>query len=159
MTAYHLVQLNVARPRAPLDSPALAGFMGRLDEINALADGWPGFVWRLVDEQGANATSLRPYGSDVMVNMSIWESVEALYDFTYRSGHLDLLRRRREWVHHEGLPAYAVLWWVPAGTVPSLEEGHRRLTLVAERGTTADAFTFREPFPPPLPANAESPAG
>jgi hypothetical protein len=147
--AYHLAQLNIARPVAPLDSSQLAGFFSRLDEVNALADAAPGFVWRLVDEEGANATGLRPYGPDIMVNLSVWESVEAVYDFAYRTAHLDVLRRRREYFDHEGLAAYAVLWWVPAGTLPSLAEAKERLDLLAREGATPDAFTFRERFPPP----------
>lgn len=153
---YHLAQLNIARPVAPLDSPRLTGFVSRLDEINALADTASGFVWRLVDDDGANATGLRPYGPDVMVNLSVWESVEALYDFAYRTAHLDLLRRRREYFDHEGLAAYAVLWWVPAGTVPSLAEAKERLDLLAREGATPEAFTFRERFPPKVDA---APAG
>jgi Domain of unknown function (DUF3291) len=149
MTAYHLAQLNVALPRAPLDSPELADFVARLKEINALADAAPGFVWRLVDEGGSDATTLRPYGPDVMVNLSVWESVETLYDYAYRTAHLDVLRRRREWFTHDGLPAHAVLWWVPAGAVPTLEEARGRLDLLARRGPTAEAFTFQQRYPPP----------
>jgi hypothetical protein len=152
---HHIAQLNIARPRAPLDSPQLAGFVSRLDEINALADAAPGFVWRLVDDEGGNATSLRPYGPDVMVNLSMWESVEALYEFAYRTAHLDVLRRRREYFDHDGLDAYAVLWWVPVGTVPTVAEAKRRLDLLAAEGPTGRAFTFRDRFPPPglIPAD------
>ncbi len=146
---YHLAQLNIARPRAPLDSPQLAGFVSRLDEINALADAAPGFVWRLVDDDGANATGLRPYGPDVMVNLSVWESIEGLYDFAYKTAHLDVLRRRREYFDHEGLDAYAVLWWVPAGTVPTVADARVRLDLLARNGPTPDAFTFRDSYPAP----------
>ncbi len=149
MTGYHLAQLNIARPRGPLDGPEMADFMARLEDINALADRSPGFVWRLVDDTGADATALRPYGPDVMVNVSVWESIEALYEFTYRSGHLDLVRRRRDFFDHDGLPEYAVLWWVPAGSLPTLDEARKRLDLLAERGPTADAFTFRARFPAP----------
>ena len=145
----HLAQLNIARPRAPLDSPQLAGFVTRLDEINALADAAPGFVWRLVDDGGANATGLRPYGPDVMVNLSLWESIETLYDFAYRTAHLDVLRRRREYFDHEGLDAYAVLWWVPAGTVPTLADAGARLDTLSRKGPTPDAFTFRDRYPAP----------
>jgi hypothetical protein len=149
MTAYHLAQLNIALPRAPLDSPAMAGFVTRLEEINALADAAPGFVWRLVDAGGSDATGLRPYGPDLMVNMSVWESTEALYQYAYRTGHLDLLRHRRDWFSHDGLDAYAVLWWIPAGTIPTLDEARHRLDLLAEHGPTAEAFTFRDRFTPP----------
>jgi hypothetical protein len=149
LVPHHLAQLNIARPRAPLDSPQLASFTSRLAEINALADAAPGFVWRLVDGEGGDATSLRPYGPDVLVNMSVWESVESLYDFAYRTAHLDVLRRRREYFDHDGLDAYAVLWWVPSGTVPTLTQARRRLDLLAAEGPTPQAFTFRDRFPPP----------
>jgi hypothetical protein len=149
MSAHHLAQLNIARPRFPLDSPEMADFVNRLEEINALADAAPGFVWRLVDVDGTDATSLRPYGPDVMVNMSVWESVEALYEYAYRSTHLDVVRRRREWFDHDGQPEYAVLWWVPAGALPRLEEARDRLDLLSRYGPTAQAFTFRNRFPPP----------
>jgi Domain of unknown function (DUF3291) len=147
--AFHVAQLNVARNRAPLDSPEMAGFVKRLDEINALADAAPGFVWRLVDAEGANATALRPYGPDLMVNMSVWKSIEALYEFAYRTAHLDVLRHRRDWFDHDGLSEYTVLWWVPAGTIPTLEEARRRLDLLSRRAPSPEAFTFRERFPPP----------
>jgi Domain of unknown function (DUF3291) len=148
-SAYHVAQLNVARNRAPLDSPEMTGFMSRLDEINALADAAPGFVWRLVDADGANATTLRPYGPDLMVNMSVWASIEALYDFTYRTAHLDVLRHRRSWFDHDGLTEHAVLWWVPAGTIPTVDEARRRLDLLSRQAPSPEAFTFRDRFPPP----------
>ena len=84
-----------------------------------------------------------------MVNLSVWESIEALYDFAYRTAHLDVLRKRREYFDHEGLDAYAVLWWVPAGTVPSLAEARARLDLLARKGPSPDAFTFRDRFAAP----------
>ncbi len=152
MTEHHLAQLNIARTRFPIADPEMASFVNRLEEINALAERAPGFVWRLVDADGADATSLRPYGPDVLVNMSVWESVEALYEYAYRSAHLDVLRRRREWFDHEGLPEHAVLWWVPAGTLPTLEEARDRLDLLSRHGPTPRAFTFRDRFPPAVPA-------
>ena len=94
---YHVAQVNVARVLAPLDSPALRGFVEGLEPINALADRSPGFVWRLQTEAG-DATAIRPYDDDrVMVNLSVWGSLPALWDFVYLSRHLDLMRRRREW--------------------------------------------------------------
>ena len=80
--SWHLAQLNIARSVEPLDSPTLAGFMEALDPINAIADAAPGFVWRLETEAG-NATALKPFDGDelMIVNLSVWESLEALGDF------------------------------------------------------------------------------
>jgi len=147
MTA-HLAQLNIGRMLGPKEDPGMSGFYGDLDRINALADGWPGFVWRLVDAEGADATSLRPFGDDIMINLSVWESLETLRDFTFRSGHLDVLRRRREWFMPLG-DIYAVNWWVPAGHRPTVAEAGERLDLLRREGPTASAFTFRDPFPAP----------
>ena len=95
MAGYHLAQLNIGRLVAPLDSPDVADFVDGLDAINALADTSPGFVWRLQTEDG-NATAVRPYEDDtILVNLSVWESAEALADFVYRSDHVRFLRRRR----------------------------------------------------------------
>ena len=150
MTDFHLAQLNIAIPRAPLDDPSMAGFVDDLARINARADASPGFVWRLVAEGSDDATSLRPFGPDLLVNMSVWESVEALRDFTYRdSAHLESLRRRREWFSHEGLGSNLVLWWVPAGTLPTLDEARERLELLDREGPSPEAFTLREPYPAP----------
>lgn len=140
-----LAQLNVATLLASIDSPQLAGFVARLDEVNALADAAPGFVWRLQDATG-NATSIQPWGDDVIVNMSVWESVEALRAYVFGAGHVDVLRRRREWFAPMG-SSYVVLWWVPDGHRPSLEEAHERLELLAASGPTPEAFTLRTPFP------------
>jgi len=152
MPTYHLAQLNVARPMAPLDDPVMAGFMGGLKELNALADAAPGFVWRLVDSGGEDATGLRLAdtgdAADVMVNLSVWESLESLRAYVYRSAHLDALRRRREWFRHPDGP-YAVLWWIPAGHLPTVAEAAERLARLADEGPGPAAFTFREAFAPP----------
>ena len=94
MSNYRLAQINIAKLKAPIDSPELEDFVDNLDRINALAEGSDGFVWRLKGE-GNDATSLRPFGDDVIVNMSVWRDVEALKDFAYRSGHVEIMRRRR----------------------------------------------------------------
>jgi hypothetical protein len=147
-TAHHLAQVNIALPRAPVDSTELADFMVLLDPINLLADHSPGFVWRLQTESG-NATEIRPFDDDrLMVNLSVWESLEALRDFVYSSRHLDVMRRRREWFHRLA-EAYLTLWWLPAGTLPTIDEAKDRLAHLQRHGPGPDAFTFREPFPPP----------
>lgn len=147
MTEHHLAQLNVGRLRRPLDAPESAGFVAGLKPVNALADASPGFVWRLTDEGGEDATSIHPNGDDMIVNLSVWESREALWDFTYRSDHLELLRHRREWFVRTAEPI-AVLWWVPAGHLPSVGEALDRLTRLREKGPGPDAFTFRESYDP-----------
>jgi hypothetical protein len=146
----NIAQLNIATLVAPLDSPRLAGFVEKLEEINALADRAPGFVWRLQDESG-DATAIRPFGPDVIVNLTVWESVEALYAYTYRTDHLGLLQRRREWFTRSSRP-HLVLWWIGEGERPTLAEAARRLALLDDAGPTPDAFTFRNQFPVTLPA-------
>ncbi len=143
----HLAQLNVARLLEPLDSPRLADFVGALDEVNAVADGAPGFVWRLQTESG-NATDVRPWGDDVIVNMSVWESVESLRAYVYGPEHAAVLRRRREWFNVLGTP-HVVLWWVPDGHLPDLVEAGARLAGLERDGPGPEAFTLRVPFPVP----------
>jgi Domain of unknown function (DUF3291) len=151
MAAHQLAQVNVATLRAPLDGPELAGFVAQLEPINALADAAPGFVWRLQTEDG-DATAIRPYDDErIMVNLSVWASLTALRDFVYASRHLGVMRHRRAWFSRMADP-YLALWWVPAETIPTVAEARRRLELLARAGPTADAFTFRAPFPEPAGA-------
>ena len=147
MAAHHLAQVNVATVRAPLDSPQLAGFVAALEPINALADGHPGFVWRLQTEEG-NATSLRPTEDDLfLINMSVWSSLEALRAFVYTTAHVQVLRQRRAWFEQLA-SAHLVLWWVPVGHVPTIDEALDRLDRLRRDGPTPAAFTFRTPFEP-----------
>jgi hypothetical protein len=151
MAAHHLAQVNVATLRFPLDGPELAGFVAQLEPINALADGTPGFVWRLQTEAG-DATSIRPFDDErVMVNLSVWESLAALRGFVYATRHLDVMRHRREWFQKMADPILA-LWWVPAGAIPTVAQARERLALLAGQGPTPGAFTFRAPFPEPAGA-------
>ncbi len=148
----HLANFNIARMRGPVDSPVMAGFMDNLDRINRLGDESPGFVWRLVDDEGIGATSFRPYPDDdaMIVNLTVWESVEALRDYVYKTEHVEFLRRRREWFEAHDDGPFLALWWVPEGHRPSLEEAVERLAHLAEHGPTERAFTFRtaaEPAP------------
>lgn len=148
MGTYHLAQVNIARLLAPLDSPQLAGFVSRLAEINGLADRAPGFVWRLQTDDG-DATSLRPYADDrLLLNLSVWEAVEALQRFVFQGGHSEVMRQRREWFSRL-TDAHLALWWIRAGHLPSVEEAKARLEYLREHGPTALAFSFQRPFPPP----------
>lgn len=151
---FHLAQVNVGRLLAPLDSPQLADFVAQLPAINAVAEGTPGFVWRMVDDDGADATQLRPSDDPMLlINCSVWESVEALRQFTYRSDHLKLLARRREWFERL-TDFHQALWWVPAGHRPTMAEAMDRVALIREAGEGPEAFTFRHPHPPPTGAPA-----
>ena len=135
--------------RAPLDSPAMHGFMSRLDEINARAERSPGFVWRMQGDAGNN-TYLRPYEDErIIVNMSVWETLEDLRAFTYGTAHAEFLRRRREWFEVFD-DIYLAMWWIPAGHVPTIEEAKQRLAAIATNGPTPFAFTFKRPFEPAL---------
>ena len=149
MADWHLAQINVGRLRAPIDDSMIADFAAALDPINALADAAPGFVWRFQTDAG-NATDFHPVEDDELfiINMSVWESIEALGEFVYRSDHTGFLRRRREWFERFER-AYLALWWVPAGHIPTVEEAFERLDVIERDGPTAHAFTFRHPFPAP----------
>jgi hypothetical protein len=148
MPGHHIAQLNVGRLLAPIDDPLIAGFVERLDPVNAIADAAPGFVWRLQDDSG-NATAIRPYeDATVAVNYSIWETVEDLWNFVYRSRHLEPLRLRRSWFETPR-EAHTVLFWIPAGERPPLSEAQARLEHLRRHGPTAQAFTFKERFPEP----------
>lgn len=146
MSAYQLAQLNIASMKEPLESPGMADFVANLERINALAEASPGFVWRLQDEAG-DATAIRPFGEEVLVNLSLWRDVEALKGYVYKSAHAEILKRRNEWFTRMG-EAHMVLWWVPAGHLPSVSEAAERLRLLRELGPTAQAFSFRQAFAP-----------
>lgn len=158
MNDFSLAQVNVGRIVAPLDTPQLADFTAQLAEINSTADRAPGFVWRLVDDGGADSTGLRPQNDDdmLLINCSVWESVESLRDFTYHSDHLKVLARRREWFERLADVHYA-LWWVPSGHRPSVGEAMDRIATIRELGDGPAAFTFRAPHPPPTGSRTARP--
>lgn len=141
-----IAQVNLAHLAAPIDSAQLADFVANLDSINALAESWPGFVWRLTGE-GNNATSLRPFPNpDVIVNMSVWESVESFGNFVYKSDHAKIVRRRREWFQKMSIPPVG-LWRIPASHVPTLGEARARMDHLARYGATPYCFSFRDALP------------
>ena len=133
---------------APVGSPEVAEFVSALEAVNLLAESSPGFIWRLAGEDQTNATDLRLPGvedSEIMVNMSVWTDLESLRHYVYRSGHAMYLRRKREWFAgmHD---AHLVLWWIPEGHIPTLEEAAERLELLRERGPSSEAFTMSHAF-------------
>jgi hypothetical protein len=148
MGRFHLAQLNVGRAVAPLDHDTMSGFMTRLDEINGLGEQSPGFVWRLKDDSG-NATSIKISDDPLfIINLTVWESIDALYAFVYRSEHKNLFARRFEWFERWQGPSM-VLWWQPAGTLPTITEAAARLQMLAANGPTREAFNFKNLFDPP----------
>jgi hypothetical protein len=151
---YVLAQVNIGRLTAPLDSRRLAGFVAALDSVNAVADAAPGFVWRLQTEDG-NATAIRAFEQDaegadggILINMSVWESVEALGAYVYGAAHIAVLRRRRQWFEPMK-EAYTALWWIPRGRIPTVHEAEERVKHLRAHGPTPYAFTLRVHFPSP----------
>ena len=154
---WHIAQVNIALPREPLGSPALADFVASLEPVNALADAAPGFVWRLADETG-DATSIRAFDDErLIINMSVWASIEALWEFVYSGRHLEVMRRRREWMTRIA-ETYLALWWLPAGELPTIGDARRRLDHLRAHGPAAYAFTFKRRFPPPASGTEPHPA-
>ncbi|MBV8098329.1 MAG: DUF3291 domain-containing protein [Verrucomicrobia bacterium] len=145
---WHLAQLNIGRVRAPMDDPLMAGFVAELESVNALADSAAGFVWRLQTEAG-DATAIRPYDDDrILINMSVWKTIEALKAFVYRTHHVDVMRQREKWF--ERIDTYFIaLWWVPAGTIPTVLEAKLRLDHLRQHGESPYAFSFKKVFSPP----------
>jgi len=146
--AWHLAELNIARLRAPIDDPMIAEFADALATINELADTSDGFVWRYQTDEG-NATATRPYEDPlVIINLSVWTSMEALHAYVYRSDHTPFLRRRREWFEPMDRAAHA-MWWMPAGQLPTVEQAVARLEHLRSSGPSEYAFTLRQQWPAP----------
>lgn len=151
MSNHHLAQINIARMLAPIDDPIMADFVAQLPAINALAEQSPGFVWRLQSESG-DATSIKVYDDDmIIINLTVWESVDTLRQYVYKSAHSTVLRERKRWFEKFDGPYYA-LWWIPAGTVPTAEEGRERLEYLRQHGESVYAFSFRNVYLMPAEA-------
>ena len=138
-----LAQLNLAKMTMPVDHPDMSDFVNNLDRINALADESAGFVWRYTEED--NTASKAVFGPDMLVNMSVWEGIEDLKTFTYKSPHLAIYKRRKEWFAKMESP-HMVCWYVEEGHIPSLEEAKARIAYLKVYGETPYAFSFRKPF-------------
>jgi hypothetical protein len=148
VSLYQLAQVNIGRMRAAIGDPIMEGFRSQLEAINALADRSPGFVWRLQTDEG-NAIAIRPFPDDELmaINMSVWESLDTLQQYVYRTAqHVGPLRDRSQWFQPLEGPVLA-LWWIPSGLMPTVAEGLERLRILKERGPSPEGFTFRKPFP------------
>ena len=145
---WHLAQANIARMRAPLDDPLMADFVAQLEPVNALAESSPGFVWRLETEDG-DATAIRVFDDDrLLLNMSVWTSIEALRAYAFGGGHAAVMRQRSRWFVRMRR-SHAVLWWIDAGAIPTVADAEARFRRLWAAGPTPDAFTFAETYPPP----------
>jgi len=146
---YHLAEINIARMKGiTIDDPIMKEFADNLDAINQLAESSEGFVWRLKDEEN-NATSFNPYDDEqVIINISVWESVEALKQYVFKTHHADFMKRRKEWFQKFG-KAYFAMWWVKAGTVPTLEEAVAKLDDLQKNGASEAVFNFKDLYPAP----------
>lgn len=143
--AHHIAQINIGRILGPMDGSIMKEFADNLDPINALADNAPGFVWRLQSDEG-NATSIKVYDDEMLlINMSVWDSIESLHKYVYNTQHVEFVRRRKEWFERLSTPIVA-LWWVPALHIPTPQEAKERLEFLTEHGATPYAFTFKERF-------------
>ena len=148
MQSYHLAQINIAHAVAAMDSDTMKGFVDRLDDINSLADNSPGFVWRLQTEDG-DATGIQAFDDpNLLVNISVWESIEALKYFVYKSIHVELIQDRDAWFSKSD-EAHQALWWVRAGYTPTVCEAKARLEKLQSNGPGPEAFTFAKNFKPP----------
>ncbi len=145
MTDYHIAQINIAKAKAEMDSEIMTGFVERLDEINQLADQSAGFVWRLQTDDG-DSTAIRVFDdSQLIINMSVWESIDSLKDYVYKTAHVELIRDRQAWFN-KMLESQIALWWIPAGHIPSIEEGKQKLDELEKKGSNESIFTFAKPY-------------
>ena len=141
-----IAQINIARMLAPLEDPIMEGFVNNLERINQLADAHPGFVWRLQGEED-NATAIRIFEDDyLIINMSVWASLETLQHYVYKTVHAEFIRRKKEWFSKMD-KMHMALWWVEDGHQPSPLEGRQRLEYLQAHGPSEKAFTFAKPFP------------
>ena len=147
MTRFQLAQLNIAHLKYAIDSPHLHDFVANIERINILAEQAPGFCWRYITPAG-DTSEAEIFGADTIVNVSVWEDIPSLHNYVYRSAHVDIMKRRKEWFNHTQ-DAYSVLWWVPENHQPPLQEAKQRLTMLQALGPSADAFTFKKAFSSP----------
>lgn len=146
MSRYHLAQLNIAKMKFGIDTPEMSDFVARLDDINALADAAPGFVWRLQTDDG-DAVGIDYFGTDALVNMSVWKDIDSLHRYVYRSAHNEVMALRKQWFDRM-IESYSVLWWIAEGHIPPLDEAIERLECLRRQGPSATAFTFTQVFDP-----------
>jgi Domain of unknown function (DUF3291) len=149
MSKYQLAEINIARMRGVnIDDPVMKEFVDNLDKVNTIAESSEGFVWRLKDENN-NATNFNPYNYEqVIINISVWESIEALENFMYKTLHSDFLKRRKDWFQKFG-KAYFAMWWIPEGHYPNIQEAVDKLDYLQKNGASNLVFDFKNKYPMP----------
>ena len=154
MSHYHLAEINIAKMKGvDINDPIMKEFTDNLDLINTLAENSDGFVWRLKDDS-YNATNLNPYNDEqIIVNVSVWENIETLEHYMYKTFHSDFLKRRKEWFLKFG-KAHTAMWWIPKGDIPTLEEAVEKLDYLQKNGVSELVFDLRNKFPAPKLKNA-----
>lgn len=144
MSKLHLAQVNIAKRLAPMDDPIMQDFVNNLDKINAIADNSEGFVWRLQDEDKDEAAAI--FKDDtLLINMSVWENIEALFNYTYNSGHIEVFKRKKEWFSKMKM-MHMAFWYVPEGYEPTFQDAKDRLDYLNTHGDTPYAFSFKSKF-------------
>ncbi|NNM23926.1 MAG: DUF3291 domain-containing protein [Flavobacteriaceae bacterium] len=142
----HLAQFNIAEAVSNSDDPIMADFFNNTERINALADAAPGFIWRLKDDASGDSYSIKAYDNEFMlINLSVWEDRQSLFNFVYNTDHVEIFKRRKEWFHK--MPKmHMVLWYVEKGHIPTVEEAKERLNYLQQHGESKNAFSFRSKF-------------
>jgi len=147
MAGWNLAQLNIAHLQDSLESEKLSDFVDNLDRINTLAETSKGFVWRLIDPDDPMEPK-HGFEPDYIINLSVWDSIESLHEYVYKTAHKDIMSRKLEWFHR--MPrAHMVLWWLPENQRPTAAQAHEKLKYLQEHGPTEQAFTFRQAFAKP----------
>lgn len=143
MLNHQIAEINIARMKGVnIQDPVMLEFVENLNKVNAIAEGSEGFVWRLKDENN-NATAFNPYQDEqVIINISVWENIEALERFMYQTLHVEFLKRRKEWFQTFG-KVYTAMWWIPAGQFPTVQEATEKLAHLQTHGPSPEVFDFR----------------
>lgn len=141
-----IAQYNIAEALDTMDSPVMADFVNNTDRINTLAEQSPGFIWRLIADDKNDSYSIQTFDSEfILINMSVWETRDALFQFVYNSGHMEIFRRKKEWF--QKMPKmHMVLWNLDTGHIPTIQEGKERLKYLQQYGESEFAFTFKSNF-------------
>ncbi len=140
MKGHHLAELNIGRLVAPVGDPRVAEFIDNIERINGLGKRMPGFVWMLEGSGGPGATDHAIDGDELLVpNLTLWEDAASLETFVWGTVHKQFYDKRAEWFEVLG-KMHFVMWWVPEGHKPTLEEALERLEMLNTRGDSPDAF-------------------